>query len=138
MTEVGDESPTGFEASRYFSNQHGCTSANSLNSICCSGGLLLPRVPMEGSSVGADPIALRHSGRYCGDRAQPFFLRLELRSVPPGPGPLPRLSELPAHVFSGLAGCSLPTPRHLLGAAWTAAGSWHQWTSTQERAGCFL
>lgn len=61
MTEVGEESPTGFEASRYFSNQRGCTGASSLNSICCRGGLLLPRVPMEGSSVGADPIALRHS-----------------------------------------------------------------------------
>ena len=61
VTEVGDESPTGFEASQYFRNQRGCTSANSVNIICCSGGLLLPRVPMEGSSVGADPIALWHS-----------------------------------------------------------------------------
>lgn len=38
--------------------------------------------------MGGDPVALQHSSLYSGDRAQPSFLSLELRSAPPGPEPL--------------------------------------------------
>lgn len=49
-------------------------------------------------------------GFYCGDRAQPSFRSLELRSW--------SLLESPTQVSSRLAGCSLPALRHLLGAVW--------------------
>ena len=43
----------------------------------------------------------------------------------------------PCQASSGLAGFRLPAPRRLPGAAWTAAVSWHQGASTQERVGRF-
>ena len=58
------------------------------------------------------------SGLYYKDRVQSSLLSLELRSVPPGPDPLSRLSEPPIQVSPGLAGCSLLAPRCILGAAW--------------------
>lgn len=41
------------------------------------------------------------SGLHWRDRVQPFFLSLELRSMPPVPGPLPRLSEAPVRPPQG-------------------------------------
>lgn len=51
---------------------------------------------MEGSSVGTDPVALQPSVWLALEGHSPALLSLELRSMPPVPGPLPRLSEAPS------------------------------------------
>lgn len=142
MTGVGDESPTGFKASQYFSNQHGCTRGNSLNIKCWSGSLPSQEPPWR-SHCGSWPIALQHAVCACtvGTVPSPTFWAWswgQCFNSSWGLGPLPSSQSLPTQVSSGLAGCSLPVPRCLLEAAQAPAVSRHQWTSMQERVGCFL
>lgn len=56
---------------------------------------------MEGSSVGTDPVALQPSVWLALEGHSPALLSLELRSMPPVPGPLPRLSEAPVRPPQG-------------------------------------
>lgn len=122
MAEIGDSSQTGLETSQHFRDQHGHTSTDWVSAA--EVGLLLPRSPTESYWYGSWPCG---SSAPCGDRTQASFLSLDLRSAPPGP--IPRLSEPPPQVSSGLAGYSPLAPGCLLGSAWTAAASWHQQTS---------
>lgn len=90
MTEIGDDS-TSFEASQYFCNQQGYSHANRLSTAEVRAAP--PKGPHGGLLRRELTLSLfgTLSSLYCGERAQPSLLSLELRSVPPGPEPLPRL-----------------------------------------------
>lgn len=60
VTEVGDYSTNGFEASQYFTNQHGCTHANRLTINCWHGGCFSQGSLWRITAVRADSVTLQH------------------------------------------------------------------------------
>lgn len=60
VTEVGDYSTNGFEASQYFTNRHGCTHANRLTINCWHGGCFSQGSPWRITAVRADSVTLQH------------------------------------------------------------------------------
>lgn len=59
VSEIGDDSPTGIEASQYFNTQHGCTTASSIN--CWGGSCSSPGFPWRVTGVGVDAVTLQHT-----------------------------------------------------------------------------
>lgn len=121
VTKVGDYSITGFEASQYFPNQHGCTCANRLNINCWRGGCFSQESPWRVTAVGADSVTFQHClACTVGTQSSPPFGALSWGQCLSVLDHFQGSQNPPTQVSSGLAGCNLPAPRRLLGAAWNS------------------